>query len=184
MPIRVINAKNQKQALIALAQLTADGIIHNTDVRRAALAITNDCPSRNDECELEAIFEAVKHGDSRVRGLEKGLRYVADPRMADYFTAPGRMLQLCGEGACGGDCDDHSVLVASLAGAVGFKVGLRVYGKIGEDYSHVYAVAALPKRARMPRDVVGLDTTVPSSFVGWEPPPGRVMTAWLPDDLT
>jgi hypothetical protein len=66
--------------------------------------------------------------------------------------------------------------VAALAAAVGFRTGLRAYGpKNGKGYSHVYAVAFVPKRA--PERTVGLDTTVPYAKVGWQPPKGRVMTA-------
>lgn len=146
-------------------------------VRETAFSIISDCASRDDECELEAIFNAVKHGDQRVAPLKRGFKYIADPRSTDYFTAPHRSLSACLRGACGGDCDDHTALICSLAGAIGFKVGLRAWGEYGEDFSHVYAVAMLSKRN--PTRVVGLDTTVEESSVGWEPPRGRVMTAWL-----
>lgn len=75
------------------------------------------------------------------------------------------------------NCDDHTALICALAGTIGFKVGLRAWGEYGEDFSHVYAVAMLSKRN--PTRVVGMDTTVEESTVGWEPPQGRVMTAWL-----
>lgn len=147
-------------------------------VRKTALAIVSGCESRDDKCELEAIFNAVKNGDSRVSYLRGGFKYVADPRSTDYFTAPHRALEMCAEGACGGDCDDHAALVAALTYQLGFKSGLRAWGRYGKDYSHVYAVVATPKRR--PSEVLGMDTTVNDSYVGWEPPPGRVLTAWLP----
>lgn len=135
------------------------------------------CGARDDACELEAIFEAVKHGTPYVKGLAKGLKYIADPRWADHFTAPYRVLDQCARGACAEDCDGHAALIAALAGSLGFKVGLRVWGETHSNYVHVYAVAGLPKRE--PRDTVGMDTTVPDSSVGWEPPNGAVLTAWL-----
>lgn len=148
-------------------------------VREAAIAIISDCEARDDLCELEAIFNAVKHGTNRIPGLENGFRYTADPRTSDYFTAAYRSLESCARGSCGGDCDDASILVGAMAAAVGFKVGLRAYGPAGHDYEHVYAVVQLSKRSPSLKNVVGLDTTVSQSHVGWEPPRGRVLTAWI-----
>lgn len=178
MKVRVFDAVSQKHALTALAELTSRAIEQSPIVRETAIAlITDRCADRDDDCQLEAIFDAVKHGDDRINGLEKGFRYVSDPVLADYFTAPGRSLDSCARGACGGDCDDHAALVASLAGAVGFDVGLRAWGRFGKEFEHVYAVAKTPKHGV--GRVVGLDTTYPNATVGWEPPQGRVMTAWL-----
>jgi len=174
--VQLIDAPTQKAALRKLASLAQNGMLHPV-VRETAFLIIGECDARDDECELEAIFNAVKHGDPRVAALKKGFKYIADPRSTDYFTAPHRALQACLRGACGGDCDDHTALICALAGAIGFKVGLRAWGEYGEDFSHVYAVALLSKRN--PTKVVGLDTTVAESYVGWEPPKGRVMTALL-----
>lgn len=161
-----------------LRDLTQKSIIDPL-VRRTAMQIIQGCEARDDKCELEAIFNAVKYGDPNVPLLKTGLKYVADPNWYDYFVAPNRMLSECGKGACAGDCDDHASLICALAGSIGFKVGLRAWGKANEDdYVHVYAVAALPKRPPYTL-VVGLDTTVPESYVGWEPPKGRVLTAVL-----
>lgn len=180
---KVIDAKDQRTALTKLAELAQKDTVHGA-IRDAALAITRNCKSRDDMCELQAIYDAVKHGTPDVDGLEDGLRYVADPRWADFFSAPNRTLAACADGSCGGDCDDHAGLIAALAGSIGFKVGLRAWGesKTGiltpAEYTHVYAVVALPKRGPFTK-VVGMDTTVPQADVGWEPPGGTVLTAWL-----
>jgi hypothetical protein len=177
--LSVVNVRDQKQALLRLATLTEQATVHPS-VRAAAHRIIADCASRDDSCELEAIYEAVKNGTPLVKGLERGVRYVSDPQWADFFTAPNRLLSECAKGACGGDCDDAASLVAALAGSVGFRVGLRVWGQSPGVYSHVYAVAGLPKHN--PAEVVGLDTTVPEAYVGWEPPKGHVLTAWLSEE--
>ncbi len=176
MRLSQLNVADQRTVLRKLAELTAKSIVHPR-VRAAAMAITSDCDARDDECELRAIFNAVKHGDSRVAGLGDGFRYVADPMITDYFTAPYRSLEMCGRGSCGGDCDDHAALIAAMCGAIGFKVGLRAWGRYGKDYEHVYAVAATPKRS--PKKVIAMDSTVAESDLGWEPPSGRVLTAWI-----
>lgn len=175
--------RNQKAVLNELAKL-AYRAIPTPVIQKAAKQITADCDSRDDRCELDAIFNAVKHGDSRIRGLEKGLRYVADPRRVDLFTRPDKLLsEFCEENACSGDCDDHSALIASLAGAIGFKVGLRAWGPGTSprgELTHVYAVAGFPKRN--PKEAIGMDTTVDESELGWEPPNGHVITAWIEDN--
>jgi hypothetical protein len=177
VPFAVSSVPNQRAALKRLAKLAARGSI-DPQVRRAALALTSDCQDRDDSCEVEAIFNAVKHGDSRVSALARGLRYVADPKLADFFTGPARLLEMCENGSCGGDCDDHSALLAGLLGSIGYSVGLRAYASgPSAQFSHVYAVVGVPKNS--PTKILGLDTTVRESYVGWEPPPGRVATAWI-----
>jgi len=149
-------------------------------VVKAARQITADCESRNDMCELEAIYDAVKTGTDAVPGLRRGVRYVSDPRDTDFFTAPATLLELCAEGACQEDCDGHAALIAALCGALGFAVGLRAYGESKDNYEHVYAVVGLPKHFLVtPSQIVGMDTTVKSAYVGWEPPEAAVETAWI-----
>jgi hypothetical protein len=169
------SVSDQKAALGKLAKLTEDSVLR---VRPFALRIVKDCRSRDDEAELTAIYNAVKHGHPDIPGMEKGFKYVADPRMADYFVAPFRALQQCATGACAEDCDGHAALNAALGASIGYRVGLRAWGPANSDeFVHVYAVAALPKRN--PEFVRGMDTTVPEAKFGWEPPRGNILTAWL-----
>jgi transglutaminase-like putative cysteine protease len=176
MSLRVFDVQDQKEALRQLAELAQQSSVHPR-VREAAIAIAQTCEARDDGCELEAIFQAVKHGTPAVPGLQNGIRYVADPRWADHFTAPYRLLEQAARGIASGDCDDHASLIAALAAAVGFQVGLRVWGPDSSEYVHVYAVAGLSKRD--PKEAVGMDSTVDESYVGWEPPGGAILTAWL-----
>lgn len=182
MRLSVFTVESQRSALVQLAQLAERSTVHPL-VRETAMVLTDHCRAdringdENEECEVAAIFEAVKYGDDRLPWLKKGVRYVADPRWADSFTAPSRLLEQCQRGACAGDCDDHSALVAALLGSLGFLTGLRVWGKSHKNYVHVYPVVAVSKRD--PKKVLGLDTTVHDSHVGWEPPGGVTMTAWL-----
>jgi len=177
--LSVFNVANQRVVLEQLRELTLRSTVHPL-VTTAARQITALCESRDDECELEAVYEAVKSGTDRVPELRRGLRYVADPHWADHFTAPYRLLMQCQKGACAGDCDDHSMLVAALLGSIGFRTGLRAWGPKKGEYIHVYAVAKTPKKRSS--EVVGLDTTVPEAYVGWEPPHGYTLTAWLDGD--
>lgn len=190
MSVRSVNIKTQRDSLMELARITSqDALTELVMVTAKTIAAQSGCRARDGLCELRAIFDAVKDGDSRVKGLEKGLRYQNDPQTMDYFVRPRKMLELCQAGACAEDCDSHAALVAALCISLGFRAGLRAYGpgKSGP-YTHVYAVALLPKfatddvtgqRVQETDTVYGLDTTVSQSRVGWQPPPGHVMTAWI-----
>ncbi len=177
MRLDVFEVASQKRALEELGKLVEKSTV-DPIVRNAALAITHDCDSRDDECEINAIFNAVKHGTDEVAGLAKGLKYMSDPQWADFFTSPSRLLQEAARnGYCSEDCDGFSALICALLGSLGFVVGLRAWGKKKGEFTHVYAVVGLPKIN--PKEWVALDATVEESTPGWEPPKGYVLTAVL-----
>lgn len=188
---RRVKIINQRDSLEELARITSrDALSTLVMITAKQIKVASGCRDRDGLCELRAVFDAVKHGDSRVPALKTRLMYQNDPQTMDYFVAPKRMLDLCQQGACAEDCDSHAALVASLCVALGFRAGLRAYGPDPKGpLTHVYAVALLPKfsnaddvtgRPSESRDeVIGLDTTVSQSRVGWQPPPGRAMTAWI-----
>lgn len=180
MPFTVKDVSSQKQALALLAQATRRATIQ-PEIVITARALVDDCPARDDECELQALYEAVKHGDKRVAALKRGVRYVSDPVFADFFQGPRRLLKSCAGGACAGDCDEHAALVAALAGALGFRTGLRVWAPPRglNGYEHVYACAAGSKQRPDgdPRRWLGMDTTVDYADIGWDPPSGKWLTA-------
>lgn len=175
---RYYEPEDQIESLKVLGELTQRSSISPL-IRNTAMKIVRDCGSRDDYCELEAIYNAVKYGDKDVPPLKNGFKYVADPRYADYFTSPEDTLNACMKGACGGDCDDHVALVCALTASLGWKSGLRAWGRLNDSgYSHVYPVVLFPKRPTWNK-VVALDTTVPEFGAGDEPPKGNVLTAWL-----
>lgn len=174
--VSVLEVPNQKAALKELAALVEKSTVDPL-VRNAAIAITADCDARDDECEVQAIFNAVKYGSDQVKGLESGLKYMSDPRWADFFTSPVRTLKQLADGYNSGDCDDFVALICALLGSLGFVVGLRAWGKTKGEYTHVYAVVGMPKID--PTELVPLDATVDDSEVGWEPPGGYTLTAVL-----
>lgn len=189
MSARLVKILNQKDSFMELVRVTAADALSEPIYKVARqIKMASRCDDRDDICELKAVYDTVKNGDERIPGMERGLRYISDPQTIDYFIRPKKMLSFCAEGACAEDCDSHAALVASILIAMGFRAGLRAYGpkKTGA-FSHVYAVAMLPKISvndvsgvkSKTVDVIGMDTTVPSASVGWQPPPGRVMTAWI-----
>lgn len=197
MRFRTREIQSQDDALRELVKLVQAGQ-ENPYVVATARKIVAACPSRDDMCELDSIFRAVKEGDPDVAPLVNGAKYRSDPRSIDFFAGADRILKMCEAGACGFDCDEHAVLNASLAGALGFKTGLRAYGPDPkkDEYTHIYAVALAPKkksgvylsgfgsnvRVKVKGDIVAMDTTVPHSYLGWEPPHGRTRTAFVPED--
>lgn len=167
---RIFNLEDQRSALLTLRRVIQPDVVHPL-VREVALQMISVCGSRDDACELQAIFDAVKNGRPDIKGFERGFKYVADPNWSDLFTAPHKTIELLRSGINGGDCDDHAALICALAGSIGFTTGLLAYGPPGaEGYTHVLAVAKIPKRAGAPQQLAGLDSTVPASSVGWLPP--------------
>lgn len=181
---QLLPVKDQKTFLGLITKRMAQDSVHPLIVR-AAKRITSDCPARDDECELEAIFNAVKTGDSRVEGLDKGVRYVADNFYIDYFTGPKTLLEECAQGACAEDCESQAALCVALAMAVGFRGGLRAWGPAGAKvYNHVFGYVLIPKEAE--DDSVheyGLDPSadVGDGGPGWQPEPGFALTAEVTD---
>lgn len=174
---RFYEPETQEGSLRVLADLTNRASIDPL-IRGTALKIVRNADSRDDVAELEALYAAVKYGDPEIPSLRRGVKYVADPRYADYFASPVDTLRACAKGACGEDCDGQTALMCSLASSLGWKTGLRAWGRLGSGgYSHVYPVVAFPKRPPWTR-VVALDTTVPEFEAGDEPPRGEVLTAW------
>lgn len=179
--VRVQEIASQRDALEEIAKLIRSGSI-DPRIVQAARALTRECSARDDICELEQVFNAVKYGDGRVSWLRRGMRYVADSYSFDTFATVNAMIEMCASNACAGDCDDSTILVGALCAALGFKVGARAWGKGDSgEYQHVYAVAAVPKSGPWPKDYFGhgLDTTVDRSEVGWEPEGGHILTAWI-----
>lgn len=182
---RILMLPDQREALRQLRDLVQP-FVADPLVNEVALKAVGPCPSRDEFCELEALFHCVKYGNPDILGFERGLKYVADPNWADKFTSPRKIIENLRSGINGGDCDDHAGLMCALGGSIGFTMGLMAYGPAGTDgYSHVFAVAKIPKRLDDPVQMVGLDTTVSRSTVGWLPPgiypeqTANILVAWL-----
>ena len=119
---------------------------------------------------LEVAQGAKKHGDIgedeelvRVFNFVKqNIDYRQDPRDYDMYATAKRTMQLRG-----GDCDDHTILVAGLLNNLGFLTGAKVISPDNVNW-HIYPVAGVRSRAN-PSAIVPLDTTQPESYPGWEP---------------
>lgn len=86
-------------------------------------------PDRDDLAAIVAIFSWVK----------AHIHYYPDPTGMDlYPTARGVVAMLCG------DCDCHTILVASMLAAIGFNVGCRVIRDDSRGY-HIYPIVEVSR---------------------------------------
>lgn len=181
---RHVTVQTQKEALVTATRMAAKASL-DKDVRLAAIAAVSGCAKNDVTCQLQQIYDAVKEGSPGVRGLERGVKYVKDPILSDFFTSPARLLKICQENPeqCGEDCDGHAMLIAAMCASIGIRSGLRAFMPDGESsYTHVYAVACPDLHERGPAKsirLLGMDTTVDRASPGWEPSPGKILTCML-----
>ncbi|HEX3586656.1 MAG TPA: transglutaminase-like domain-containing protein [Candidatus Angelobacter sp.] len=135
------------QHMIAFAQ--GDEGAGHPSVRALATQITRNLASRDYLGEITAVFNWVK----------QNIRFSGE--FKETLQSPYVTLQLAT-----GDCDDFSTLTAALLLTLGYQVRFKTVGVDGPDFSHVYVEVKLKRQDKW----VPLDTTVPSSTVGWEPP--------------
>lgn len=111
------------------------------------------CPPRNEECEIERIWDFVV----------LNVRYVYDPDDIDTFATAKETLD-----AGGGDCDDMTILFGALLKALGFKVKARVIATKDnpDEWVHIYPVVGLAKDN--PRKWIPLDCTMQGYVPGVE----------------
>lgn len=89
-------------------------------------------PEKDWKAEATAVFEELR---------KRYYRYVRDTYGTDLFQHPRRTLEFGG-----GDCDDASILVASMLGSIGFRCWLRVIQTVeASDWNHIYVVAEIPE---------------------------------------
>jgi LPXTG-motif cell wall-anchored protein len=143
---------------VATIQALVHKSVQDPEMRKLALKITSKCPERDGTCEARAIYDYVKkhvrytgdiapirHPNGEVEGIDL------------YQSARRTLIDLKG-----GDCDDQAIAISTLLALNGITPRLRVMKEVAnDDYSHIYAVAGLPKTA--PDHWVALDTTLPSS---------------------
>jgi transglutaminase-like putative cysteine protease len=120
--------------------------------------------------EVKAIFDWVR----------KYIRYVHDINGIDTFQHPARTLEFGG-----GDCDDYTILLASLYQSIGYPVRIRVVAAVRPevyknmtpsqkskvDYNHIYLLVGIPphKLPDSQKDWIPVDASVNKPF-GWEVP--------------
>lgn len=137
---------------IASIQKLVHKSVMDPEMRKLALQITSNCPERDQTCEAEAVYYAIKqrirytgdvaaiaHPDGSVEGIDL---YQAARRT--WFDMRG------------GDCDDQAILGATLLALNGIEPRLRVVRQRKDpDWSHVFVGGMIGNR------FVPIDTTLP-----------------------
>ena len=150
------------QRIALLQNLVYEGV-QDATLRKLALQITDGCKARDGECEAKAV-DAWMRTNIRYTGDIAPIKLGAKGPVEgiDLFQHPKRTVEFRG-----GDCDDHSVLAATLLALNGIPSKFRVTAsKYGAGWSHIYVVAGLPKEN--PGKWVAVDTTLPGNFYGTE----------------
>jgi hypothetical protein len=105
-----------------------DEALHDPAIIRLATDIVRSVPAFDDASELKALFD-----------WEIGnIRFTKDPVNKEKLYPPAELLKIRA-----GDCDDMSMLIATLAMAVGYPARLVTVAVNGDEFSHVYAEANL-----------------------------------------
>lgn len=142
---------------VASIQALVHKSVQDPEMRKLALKITSSCPERDGDCEARAIYDYVK-ANVRYSGDIAPIQFPnGDVEGIDLYQSARRTLEM---GA--GDCDDQSIVVATLLSLNGITARLRVMKEDkNEDFSHIFPVAGLPKNA--PTAWESLDTTLPGT---------------------
>jgi len=149
-------SRGTKQTLIRMTQLAARAG-RDWKFIKAMSKLVSTLPARASRLEMDRLLNFVKHQ----------VRYQKDPLTAPegYVELVQSPAQTLTRGA--GDCDDQSVLIAAAALALGYRprfVVLKADKDRPDEFTHVYAEVFFNDRWW------GMDSVVPRSFVGWEPP--------------
>jgi hypothetical protein len=146
-------------------QLTKDG--RQYMLRDLALEIVSGAPQHGKEKEDEEISKVFWW-------VKNNVEYRQDPADYDQYQTSGRTIN-----GGGSDCDDHTILNASLLSSIGYRTGGKVVSPDGRGW-HIYAIAgAYPFYE--PTKIIALDTTQPEAYPGWQPPLAQRKQAYLVD---
>ena len=132
-------------------------------IRALALKILSDCkiPSQDHLSEAICIGNFVK----------ESVRYVRDPDNIELLTDPVTLVDQIARGIAQGDCDDMSLLIATLLLSVGCQPYFRAarYKSDSGHYNHIYVVV-YERDWEQKRQRVVLDAILKRSVIGTEVP--------------
>ena len=142
-----------RSTVAKMADLATKGM-HTYEIRNLATRITHDVPSKQVLRELFALY----------RWVRDHIRYRFDPLGLEWLQSPMRTVK---ERA--GDCDDMSILLAALAGALGHRWEFDTVGATPQAQQHVAVRVFAGKHGWVTLDPVlepPQETTAPRSDVG------------------
>lgn len=173
--------KTDDERLTLIRNQVFAGLTDPLVIKTARLNVAH-CDSRDEKCEINSIYYAVKDGPIKIptdEGIIKvpGLRFVDDVIDRDSYPTAGRLLEWMIDGANGEDCDGFTILIATLLGAIGYQTGAVIVSRdpAKKDFTHIFPVVAIPKSN--PSDWLPLDATMKFMKPGWLPPRSWGITA-------
>lgn len=132
-------------------------------IRQSAADLVNQCAPHDQECEVATLQAWVQNN----------IRYIHDVDEVETLQTPDYTLQ---HGY--GDCDDQSILMASMLLSIGIKAAYVAIGIEGGPFSHVLPVAILRQHDRVLH--LPCETTMTR-----DPKTGVPITlGWFPVDAT
>jgi len=129
---------------------------------------------------LKKDYEAM--ADAVFKFAKANVPYRLDPAGLEWLQTPVYTLWGDNGKPVPADCDDHAILIASLAMALGLQAAFRtVRGKGGGRWVHVYAVIGWTKAGKTTWK--SADSTQRRSTLGWDPPEASAngMKTWVID---
>lgn len=127
-------------------------------VRMMAVRLTNGNLQKDYRREIDAVYRFVRDE----------IRYVRDVQGTETLHTAEQILK-----QRAGDCDDKSILLAAMLGAIGFKTRLVAVGFKPGQYQHVFVEVKLGK------SWIPLETTEPVDM-GWQFPIKPIMRLVYP----
>jgi hypothetical protein len=126
-------------------------------VRIPAQQWVQGCREKDWLCEAQTLHAIVRDR----------IRYVRDVHNVETVQFPEQTLQLAS-----GDCDDKTVLLGSLAAAIGFPVRFVAVAVNNEMYSHVLPQLLIPRYGWITAETIPIDSDGNKAELGWFPPDG------------
>lgn len=133
------------------------------EVRQLALAIIRQAKTQSQNY----IDEAIAIG----KYVHKHMNYVRDIDGVEQLHDPVMLIDQLRRGVAIGDCDDMSLLIATLLLSIGHKPYFRIvrYGKHSGPYHHIYVVV-YEKNWKQAKKRLVLDAILKRSPIGTEVP--------------
>ena len=137
-----------------MARLISNGA-KSYEVRSVAVELVKHLPAKDQWAEVRSIFNFVK----------TYMRYTKDPHGVEMLHTPQAILKLIKEDSpAPGDCDDLSILFASLVKSIGYPVRLKVISTHPTGrFTHVYPQVKVYDKW-VSADLAALDRPL-----GWQP---------------
>lgn len=136
---------------------------NNPIVRQTAVQILNK--ARTDS--HNHLDEAIAIGEY----IQKNMRYMKDPLDQELLQDPILMIEQLEKGTARGDCDDMSLLIATLLLSIGLKPYFKIvrWKKTNGNFNHIY-VMVKEGNYQQKKEFFAIDAIIKDKPIGYEIP--------------